>query len=230
VTSSLPVICEDDAGHLGNRVNSHLAGDTFEITTDGLEVCARRTDSGAGWGMHLEIVCVATGEAPVNPDTPLPATGVFRMQQKSNMKFVDAHESGEFNVVTRTLQANPSQYFYLESVGELEDQLYTIQQVGGNGANALLRFIDAHESSGNDFRVVTRTAQNNPSQRWHFTLAGSNTFTIQQEVNGRYLDAYENGSDGQLVTRTDQDNDSQKWVLTPLVLEEETQALQLMAR
>ena len=46
VTSSLPVICADDAGHLCNCVNSHLDGDTFEITTDGLEVCATRTDSG----------------------------------------------------------------------------------------------------------------------------------------------------------------------------------------
>jgi len=70
VTSSLPVHCADDAGHLGNRVNSHQAADTFEITTDGLEVCARRTDNGptSGWGMHLEIACVAVGEAP-----PLPA-------------------------------------------------------------------------------------------------------------------------------------------------------------
>jgi hypothetical protein len=59
VTASTPVTCADDAGHLGNRVNSHPAGDTFEITSVGEEVCARRTDSSGGWGMQLEIVCVA---------------------------------------------------------------------------------------------------------------------------------------------------------------------------
>jgi len=76
LTSSLPVICADDAGHLGNCVNSHLAGDTFEITTDGLEVCATRTDSGESWGMHLEIVCVSTGEAPTPEENPDDVTAV----------------------------------------------------------------------------------------------------------------------------------------------------------
>ena len=63
VTASVPVICADDAGHFGNRVKSHQAGGTFEITTDCAEVCATRTDSGGGWGKHLEITCVA---APVH--------------------------------------------------------------------------------------------------------------------------------------------------------------------
>ena len=63
VTAPIPVACADDAGHLGNRVNSHTAGDTFEITSVGEEVCARRTDSGGGWGMQLEIVCVASEPA-----------------------------------------------------------------------------------------------------------------------------------------------------------------------
>jgi len=60
VTASSLVDCADDAGHLGRRVNSHQAGDTFEITSAGDEVCARRTDSSGGWGMQLEIVCVAS--------------------------------------------------------------------------------------------------------------------------------------------------------------------------
>jgi hypothetical protein len=60
VTASYPVTCADDAGHLGSRVNSHQADDTFEITSNGVEVCATRTDAPVGWGMHLEIVCVAT--------------------------------------------------------------------------------------------------------------------------------------------------------------------------
>jgi len=62
VSSTRHVICAGDAGHLGNRINSHQADDTFRITTSGKEVCARRTDSSVGWGMHLAITCVA---APV---------------------------------------------------------------------------------------------------------------------------------------------------------------------
>jgi len=79
VTASTPVVCADDAGHLGNRVNSHQAGDTFEITSNGREVCATRTDRSVGWGMHLEIVCVATDEVPSapapNPDAVIAVSG-----------------------------------------------------------------------------------------------------------------------------------------------------------
>lgn len=56
----LPVVCADDAGHIGSRLNTHSAHDTFEIMVhDGTHVCARRTDSNGGWGMQLEIPCFA---------------------------------------------------------------------------------------------------------------------------------------------------------------------------
>jgi len=67
VTASYPVTCADDAGHLWNRVNTHQYGDTFEISSNGVEVCATRTDTPSGWGMQLEIVCVATDEVPPAP-------------------------------------------------------------------------------------------------------------------------------------------------------------------
>ena len=38
--------------------------------------------------------------------------------------------------------------------------VYTIQQQS-NG-----RFVDAHENDANNFALVTRTAQNNDTQRW----------------------------------------------------------------
>ena len=38
--------------------------------------------------------------------------------------------------------------------------VYTIQQKSNN------RFVDAHEIAGKDFALVTRTAQNNDTQRW----------------------------------------------------------------
>jgi len=66
VTAPEPVNCESDAGNLGKRINSHGARDTFAITTNGAQVCARRSDSGRGWGMKLEIQCTIGG-APAAP-------------------------------------------------------------------------------------------------------------------------------------------------------------------
>ena len=77
------------------------------------------------------------------------------------------------------------------------------------------RFLDAHENSANDFRLVTRPPQNNTSQRWQLMLSGY-LVTARQKVNGRFLDAYESDANGfRLVTRPGQDNDSQRWVLRP---------------
>jgi len=69
VDAGQPVTCAQDAGNLGNRINNHGARDTFDISTNGAEVCARRTDSGGGWGMHLEIACTAGG-APATTAAP----------------------------------------------------------------------------------------------------------------------------------------------------------------
>ena len=84
---------------------------------------------------------------------------------------------------------------------------YTIQQKSSN------RFMDAHESSSHDFSVVTRTAQNNNTQRWNLTPVGT-VYTIQQRSNGRFMDAHTSSAkDFSVVTRTAQNNDSQRWVV-----------------
>lgn len=137
--------------------------------------------------------------------------GNYTIQQKSNDRFLDAHESSanDFSVVTRTAQNNNTQRWRLTPVGTL----YTIQQVS-NG-----RFLDAHTSSANDFSVVTRSAQNNDTQRWVLMSSPSHvsTYTIQQLANGRYLDAWETSShDFDVVTRTGQNNNTQRWIATPL--------------
>jgi len=51
--------CPSNAGNKGIRVNGDWrhAGDRFKITTEGKKVCARRLDSGGGWGMKLAITC-----------------------------------------------------------------------------------------------------------------------------------------------------------------------------
>lgn len=110
VDAPYPVICASDAGHIGNRVNTHSADDQFEITTDGREVCARRLDGDAGWGMHLEITCVSR---PAN---------VFIGNSDSNTKCVTANQpvicaddAGHLGV--RVNQHSASDTFEITSAG-----------------------------------------------------------------------------------------------------------------
>ena len=92
----------------------------------------------------------------------------------------------------------------------LEEGVYTIQQKSSG------RFVDAHENEGNDFSLVTRTAQNNETQRWILKPLGNNTYTIQQKSNGRFVDAHVSAAnDFSLVTRPVQNNATQRWILTP---------------
>ncbi len=87
---------------------------------------------------------------------------------------------------------------------------YSVQQVSNN------RYLDAHENNGQDFRLVTRTEQNNNTQRWRFTPLGNDIYTIQQVSNNRFVDAHEhNGQDFRLVTRPAQNNNTQRWRLVP---------------
>lgn len=170
--------------------------------------------------------------------------GTYRIQQKSNMRYLDAYDSandryGTHMAVTNQLQSNPSQWWYVESIGGLDDQIYSIRQVAKNDGSASGRFLDADEASAQDYKVVTNTAQGNPSQEWHLVAtADENTFTIQQVGKNdgthwspaRYLDAYEGGRSGYtVVTREAQGDASQEWVLTPLLPGDEVLAEQLIA-
>merc|ERR1711865_1004385 len=77
-----------------------------------------------------------------------------------------------------------------------------------------MRYLDAHESSSHDYSAVTRTDQEDTSQCWCLTDFGSDTFTIQQRVNMKFLDAHEGSNDHSAVMRDDQGNDSQKWIIS----------------
>ena len=88
-----------------------------------------------------------------------------------------------------------------------QNGVYTIQQKSSN------RFMDAHELAGKDFSVVTRTVQNNDTQRWIMKLVGQ-VYTVQQKSSMRFMDAHESAEkDFSVVTRTVQNNDTQRWVL-----------------
>jgi hypothetical protein len=133
--------------------------------------------------------------------------GVYTIQQKSNGRYVDAHEykGKDYAIVTRSAQNNDTQRWILTPLG---NNTYTIQQKS-NG-----RYVDAHEYKGKDYAVVTRSAQNNDTQRWILTPLSNNTYTIQQKSSGRYLDAHEyKEKDYAIVTRTSQNNDTQRWLI-----------------
>ena len=141
------------------------------------------------------------------PQGVLPLTeGNFTIQQKSNNRFLDAHEIGDHVVVTRPVQGNATQVWHLKPIGTI----YQIQQKSNN------RFLDAHELNGHI--AVTRPPQNNDTQRWvAMPVAGvASTYTIQQLSNLRFLDAHEEqANDFKVVTRTAQNNSSQQWRLVP---------------
>ena len=97
------------------------------------------------------------------------------------------------------------------SPASAETRVVTIQQVSSN------RFVDAHEHAGEDYRIVTRAAQNNNTQLWRMTEVSPNVYTIQQVSSGRYWDAHEYaGEDYRLVTRPAQNNDTQRWLVLNL--------------
>ncbi|MBL0716720.1 MAG: RICIN domain-containing protein, partial [Desulfosarcina sp.] len=133
--------------------------------------------------------------------------GTYTIQQKSNGRFLDAHEgSNDNSVVTRKKQGNTSQVWIFIPVGK---NRYTIQQKSSR------RYMDAHEGS-NDNSVVTRKKQGNTSQVWVLRPLGKETYTIQQMSAGRYMDAHEGSNDNSVVTRNNQGNDTQRWIIKPL--------------
>ncbi len=136
-----------------------------------------------------------------------PIGALYTMQQKSSDRFVDAHQSGAFNVVTRTVQNNDTQrWVFLPETKDIST--YTIQQLSSG------RYLDAHVV-GSDFSVVTRTRQNNDTQCWILSRLADGSYTAQQKVNDRFLDAHQTAaSDFSVVTRTAQNNDTQRWILT----------------
>ncbi len=152
------------------------------------------------------VVIKPTDHVIVKPIFPLLKTGTYTIQQKSNGRYMDAHEGSDDNsVVTRNRQNDSTQLWVITSLGK---STYTIQQKSNR------RYMDAHEGS-NDSSVVTRNKQNNNTQRWLIKPLGNNTYTIQQKSNNQYLDAHEGSNDNSVVTRKKQNNDTQRWIIKP---------------
>jgi hypothetical protein len=83
--------------------------------------------------------------------------------------------------------AAASAFTTLPARAAIPPAIYTIQQKSHG------RFLDAWDDGSNDWNVVTRPAQNNPSQQWLVTFddSGAAWATIMQMSTGRYLDAHE---------------------------------------
>lgn len=92
----------------------------------------------------------------------------------------------------------------------LENGTYTLQQAS-NG-----KYLDAHENTAKDFRVVTRGAQNNATQLWVIKNKPNGNYTVQQLSNMRYMDAHEGSHDNSIVTRPAQGNTTQLWKIKRL--------------
>jgi len=63
------VVCPDNAGNQNIRWNQDhdRAKDSFTITREGSDICAKRLDANSGWGMNLKLKC-----APETSGTPQP--------------------------------------------------------------------------------------------------------------------------------------------------------------
>ena len=82
----------------------------------------------------------------------------YTIQQKSNGRFVDAHEITEKDFARDP--DGPEQRHSTVGADALRRR-YVHYPAKSNG-----RFVDAHEITEKDFALVTRTAQNNDTQRW----------------------------------------------------------------
>lgn len=136
------------------------------------------------------------------------ADGIYTVQQASNNRYLDAHESSAYDwrAVTREAQNNPSQQW---AIRQDSSGYYTLVQ------QQTQRYLDAHENGKYDSGAVTRDAQNNASQQWSLIPVGNRRYRIKRRLDALYLGAYVNGNDYHAVLRTNQPGDpSQEWILT----------------
>ncbi len=167
-----------------------------------------------GWRGGVRHRRAGRAAATGDPDVPAPAVELRQVPRRPR-------ELGQRLLArsTRTAQDNDTQRWVVTADGDP----YTIVQLSSG------RFLDAHESSANDYAAVTRTAQGDDTQRWTFTPVGA-VYEIQQVSSDRYLDAHEtSGQDYSVVTRTAQHDDTQRWVVTRID-ENEYTVVQLSSR
>jgi hypothetical protein len=136
---------------------------------------------------------------------PTTATGLF----------LDAKESGNHLVVAKSDQDNDSQRWILTPQ---VDGTYTIQhKVNGRFLDAILGPVGEFPLK-TDFSALTRNALDNDSQRWILAPQVDGSYTIQQKINGKFLEFgqgldWQNGGVGTCTVKCFGVDDSQRWIL-----------------
>lgn len=112
-------------------------------------------------GGYAVVTRPAQGDASQKWVLKATGDGSYTIQQKCNMRFLDAFEDdlNDYACVTRPKQNNSSQKWVLTAAGGA----YTVQQ------KINMRFLDAYEDEPRDYLVVTREAQGDNSQKWVIT-------------------------------------------------------------
>lgn len=174
---------------------------------------------------YLDASSVAGRQATTRPeqenDTQLwyvhgDSDNTLKFQQLSTGHCLDSwynNDEDDYKVVTRECEDIATQNWRVsvDNLFESGANAHTIETAAGG------RFLDAYQRSNdeynaNEFKAITRPAQDNDTQQWIFTRIGT-VVSIEKENTDRFLDAYENGSGYKLTAKFQQNNDSQKWIL-----------------
>jgi hypothetical protein len=97
----------------------------------------------------------------------------FKIMQWKSQRYLDAYTTQkDFGAVTRPSQFGTGSYQSATQHWTIEPEgqgTYSIKQCVWTGEND--GYLDAYTSDSKDYRVVTRPAQQNTTQRWRITLA-----------------------------------------------------------
>jgi hypothetical protein len=148
-----------------------------------------------------------------NVDDPIDSCYI-RIRQVSTQRYLDAYTTGEYDylAVTRSFQDNKTQKWLLKAVANSDNQYTILHACTHYSTNR--RYLDAYTNDEHDYSAVTRTVQENNTQKWKVTRVANsaNHYRIQQVSTNRYLDAHESDAyNYSVVTRDYQNNDSQIW-------------------
>jgi len=190
VTASYPVTCADDAGHLGSRVNSHQADDTFEITSNGVEVCATRTDAPVGWGMHLEIVCVATAGMGIQTSWALPSSWTIEASSSWDGSYGPDNVKEHSGRPWHSREDFPQHLIFDAGEVVAVDALATSQPPSGWSGSAMRGYTLFRSDNGEDWSEVTagegRNLAGGQRQEIEFPVASARYWKLQIDGNHGY--------------------------------------------
>lgn len=145
-------------------------------------------------------------------------SGYYRIQQAINSRYLDAYERPQGNAVTRTLQNNDTQIWYLE---EITPSYYTIQQKKSGLYLTQDRYLDQKLPIKNSLdKVILMPRKSCLRQIWKLERSQFNEFRITPAAkpdHDKYLDAQTvSSANHEVILRDYQDNETQLWQFKPI--------------